>query len=97
MINKFHLEDKFFVSNRNFTTYNVKIFLNSRYFSDFYSKFQVFQGFYKNLISLRFSFCLSCQISGFSRFPSKVATLNNTSKLSLKIVQKNYLHQIIFF
>ena len=45
---KYYLYDRFFVSNRNFTTENVKIFLNSWFFhqnSRFFSKYLKFQVF----------------------------------------------------
>ena len=67
MITKmFYIDDRFFESNRNFTTKHVKIvkipgflviFVQIPGFSRFFSKFLKFQ----------FFFCLNCQIPGFSR------------------------------
>ena len=44
MTKKSYLYDRFLVSNRNFTTDNIKIIKNSRFFQVLGSKFQVFQG-----------------------------------------------------
>ena len=63
---KIYLHNKFIVLNQNFTAWNVKIVKNSRFFKDFWSKFQVFPVFFR----------LNCQIPGFSRFPGFLATLN---------------------
>ena len=52
----FYLYDRFFESNRNFTTEHVKIVKIPGFYLKF-PKFQVFLGF----------FCLNCQIPGFSR------------------------------
>ena len=74
---KFYVNDKFYVSNWNFTAKYVNtsgfpgflmIFVESfRFFEDLFKIFQT-QGFSK-------FFCLNCQIPGFSRFPGKVAIL----------------------
>ena len=53
--------DRFFVSNLNFSTENVKIIKNSR----FIFKISQIPGY----------FCTNCRIPGFSRFPGKMATL----------------------
>ena len=49
-----YLYDRFFVSYQNFTTEHVKVVKNSRFFSDFCSKFLKFQ-----------DLDLACQIQGF--------------------------------
>ena len=41
MTKKNYLQDRFFVSKRNFTTKHIKIVQNSRFFKDIRSKFQV--------------------------------------------------------
>ena len=43
---KNYLYDKLFVSNRNFTTKNVKIVKNSRFFERFLFKIQGFSSFF---------------------------------------------------
>ena len=53
MTKKSYLYDKLFVSNENFTTENVKIIKNSRFFSKFL-KFQDFPGY----------LCLNCRTLG---------------------------------
>ena len=68
------LYDRFTVSNGNFTTEFVKVLKNSKFFKVF-SKFLKFQ-----------VFSLNCQISGFSMFPGKVATLYRSSELVSRIV-----------
>ena len=71
---KFNLKNNFFISNQNFTAKHVKVVKNTRFFKAFCSKFHIFPGY----------FCLNCQISGFSRFPGKVATLLNRFIMTLK-------------
>ena len=63
MTKKIYLYDRFFVSNQNFTTEHVKIVKNSRFFVQ-NSRF--FNVFFKNS-QIPDSFCLHCQIPGFSR------------------------------
>ena len=46
--------NRFFESNRNFTTENVKIVKIPGFFSDFCSKLQVFPGFFQNYSNSRF-------------------------------------------
>ena len=47
MTKKFYLYDRLFVSNRNFTTKQIKFVRNSRFLLVFCLKFQVFPGFNK--------------------------------------------------
>ena len=48
---------------------------NSRFFHDFCTKFQVFQGYFQNFSNSMF-FCLNCQIPAYSRlFPVFLVTL----------------------
>ena len=61
MTKKNYLQDRFFVSKRNFTTKQIKIVQKFRIFKNICSKFQVF-------------FKIS-QIPGFSKFPGFLATL----------------------
>ena len=76
----FYLYERFFESNWNFTTEHEKIVIIQGFLSYFCSKLQVFQG----------SFCLNCQIPGFSRIPGKVATLINRLESKLVFIQKNW-------
>ena len=71
MTKKSYLYDRFFVSNRNFTTDYVKNIKNSRFY-DQISRF--FHVFFK-VFQIPGYFCLNCRSPGFSRFPGKVATL----------------------
>ena len=84
---KSYLFDRFFVSNQNFTTENVKVIKNSRFFDQISRFFQVFfkisqipgfsRLFQPKLSSSRF-------FSGISRFQGKVATLIQLAKLEIK-------------
>ena len=64
MTKMFYFDDRFFESNRNFTTKHVKIV-----------KFQVFPGFFQNFLNSRF-FLPKLSNSRFTKvFPGKVATV----------------------
>ena len=74
MTKKNYLQDRFFVSKRNFTTKHVKIVKKYQRFPEFLKIFVQNSGFF--LISQIPGFsCLNCQIPGISRFPGKLATL----------------------
>ena len=72
IINKNCLYDRFFVLNRNFITLHIKIVQNSRIFSDFCLKFEVFFSQIPDVFSL------NCQIPGFPEFLVFGNPVNNT-------------------
>ena len=67
MTKDFYLYERFFVSNKNFTTEHRKIIKNSRFFKVFFKFFQN-PGF----------LCLNCRIPGFSMFPGKPCAYQQT-------------------
>ena len=90
----FYLYDKFFESNRNFTTKQQKIL-----------KFQVFlvifvqsSFFFSKFPKIQFFFCLNCRIPGFFRILGKVATLcilNVINSIKLLIIISSILVKIV--
>ena len=73
---KFYLNDIFFMSNRNVSAKHVKIVKNSRFFKDFWSKFQVFPSFFKTSQITDFSRFFLPKLSNSRFFSGKVATLH---------------------